>query len=50
MDMVTEETFRRAMVDEQIRRRGVRDKRLLAAMDMKCPLDMTNSTMKALQK
>ncbi|MCL2102963.1 MAG: protein-L-isoaspartate(D-aspartate) O-methyltransferase [Syntrophorhabdaceae bacterium] len=31
--MVMEETFRRAMVDEQIRRRGVRDKRLLAAME-----------------
>jgi len=33
MDMVTEETFRRRMVEEQIRRRGVRDERLLAVME-----------------
>ena len=33
MDMVTEETLRSRMIEEQIRRRGVRDKRLLAAME-----------------
>ena len=33
MDMVIEETLRRRMIEEQIRRRGVRDERLLAAME-----------------
>ncbi len=33
MDLVKEEALRRRMVEEQIRRRGVRDERVLAAME-----------------
>jgi len=33
MDLVMEETLRRKMIEEQIKRRGVRDKRLLASME-----------------
>ena len=32
MDLVTEEILRRRMVEEQIRRRGIRDERVLSAM------------------